>query len=241
MKPSTFTSSNTLAVGAPWEIYRVISTTGNDRITDYYTKGGDIGVYSSLLATIPDYNVGFSIFTADGSAANVAAALSNMVAQTFGASLEEAAKQQANATYSGTYASPSTSGTNSSLTISINERFGLGIDSWISNGADMFTDIELTQGITSADNLTVITRLVPAGLESFNASSGLTSRAFRAIFSFDGPVPTNVFDLNCATWTTSDALNYGGLPLDLFVFELNDGGIVQNVNMPSLHATLVRQ
>ena len=55
MKPVTHTSSLTSSVGAPWEIFRMKIPRG---VVDLYTKGGDIGVYSSLLVLVPDYDVG---------------------------------------------------------------------------------------------------------------------------------------------------------------------------------------
>lgn len=234
MKPLTFTSSMTLAVGAPWEIYRVQSS---NRVTDYYTKGGDIGVYSGLLALIPDYNVGFSIFTADGAAADVAAVLSNMVANNFGPALEEAAKMQAVGKYAGSYTA--SDGSNSSVTIGMSDTFGLAVESWISEGNDMFADIELTQGITSS-TLQFLARLMPVNLRSVDAEAKITSLPFRAVLGFAGPAPSNVFSLNCATWTTVDALNYGGLPIDLFVFQANGSGQVTGLSLPALRVTLGR-
>ena len=60
MKPHTHTSQFSLSVGAPWEIRRVVLPSEN-RIIDVYTKTGDIFAYSSIIALIPEYNVGFSI------------------------------------------------------------------------------------------------------------------------------------------------------------------------------------
>lgn len=231
MKPQTFTSSPTLAVGAPWEIFRVQTNTSSDRITDYYTKGGDIGVYSDLLALIPDYNVGFSIFTADGNAAGVASTLAGMVSNTFGTALEQSAKLQANATYAGTYTS--SDDTNSSLVISINDDFGLNIDTWVSNGHDMFANIALTQGITSTEPK-FLARLVPTDLEDGNGG-----RAFRSVFGYQATTASgngSPFDLSCATWTTVDALTYGGVSLDLFVFQTEG----ESVEIPALQVTLRR-
>lgn len=234
MKPLTFTSSMNLAVGAPWEIYRVQSS---NRVTDYYTKGGDIGVYSSILALIPDYNVGFTIFTADGSAADVAATLSEMVARAFGPALEAAAKTQAIGKYAGSYTA--LDGTNSSVVIGMSDTFGLAVESWTSEGNDMFANIELTQGITST-TLQILARLVPVNLQSVDAETNTTSLPFRAVLGFAGLAPSNVFNLNCATWTTIDALNYGGMPLDLFIFQENGEGGVTGLSLPALRVALGR-
>ena len=226
-----------VAVGAPWEIYRVQSS---NRVTDYYTKGGSIGVYGSILALIPDYKVGFNIFTADKSDANIdmAATLSDMVAQTFGPALEEAAKMQAVGKYAGSYTADD--GSNSSVVIGMSDTFGLAVESWISEGNDMFANIELTQGITST-TLQLLARLMPVNLQSVDAETNITSLPFRAVLGFEEPAPTNVFNLNCATWTTVDALNYGGLPLDLFIFQVNGTGEVTGLSLPALRVTLGRE
>jgi len=233
MKPVTFTSSMNLVVGRPWEIYRVQS---NGRVTNHYTKGGDIGVYSSLLSLIPDYNAGFSIFTADGPAGDVAAILSDMVASTFGEALEASAKMQAVGKFVGTYAAAD--GSNSTVVIGTSNTFGLQVKSWTSEGNDMLASIALTQG--SADPTGLLALLVPTGLTSVDTSNGQQSLAFRPVLGFDGPVPTNIFNLNCATWTTVDGLDYGGVSLDLFVFTVDEGNQVIEVSIPVLQATLKR-
>ena len=68
MKPVTFTSRWTSAVGAPWEIYRIAlpidKLTDASRIVDSYTKGGDVGQYSTMFALVPDYEIGWSVMAA---------------------------------------------------------------------------------------------------------------------------------------------------------------------------------
>jgi len=215
-----------------------VQSTTSTRITDYYTKGGDIGVYSTLLALIPDYDVGFTIFTADGSAANVAALLSNMVADTFGVALEKAAKMQAVGKFAGSYAAAN--GTNSSVVISASsDTFGLTVQRWTSEGSDMFANIALTQGISSTSSLQVEVRLVPTGLQEVDEATGMTSVAFRAVFGFQGTPSGNVFDLNCATWTTVDALAYAGLSIDQFIFQVDGDGKVMGLSLPALKAELL--
>lgn len=82
--------------------------------------------------------------------------------------------------------------------------------------------------------------LVPSSLTPFDASNGETTMAFRLVLGFDGPAPTNVFNLNCATWTTVDGLDYGGVSLDLLVFTVDEGRQVIKVSIPVLRSTLKR-
>jgi len=207
----------------------------SNRVTDYYKKGGDIGFYSSILALIPDYNAGFSIFTADGNAADVAAILSEMVANTFGVALEAAAKTQAIAKFAGSY--EALDSTNSSVVIGASDAFGLQLQSWTSEENDMFTNIALTHGITSA-TLQVLVRLMPSNTDSFDANANTMRMPFRVVLGFEGAAPSNVFNLNCATWTTVDALNYGGVPLDQFMFLVDGDGDVTGLSLPALRLTL---
>ncbi|KAH7064425.1 beta-lactamase/transpeptidase-like protein [Paraphoma chrysanthemicola] len=78
LKPVTFTSSLTGAVGRPWEIFRApLGPTSNNRVIDVYTKGGSLPSFETMLAVIPDFNVGFTILisTAENSGPNPAAEL----------------------------------------------------------------------------------------------------------------------------------------------------------------------
>ena len=59
MKPTTHTSSLTGSVGRPWKIYRLVLPQPNNCVTDIYTKSGSLGLYTSILALLPDYGVGF--------------------------------------------------------------------------------------------------------------------------------------------------------------------------------------
>ncbi len=53
---------------APWEIYRIAlpidELTDASRIVDTYTKGGDIGQYSTAFGLVPDYEIGWSVMAA---------------------------------------------------------------------------------------------------------------------------------------------------------------------------------
>jgi len=57
LKPLSFTASINTSVGAPWGINRAPI----EKPTYLYTKGGDIWLYSTLFALLPDYGVGFAV------------------------------------------------------------------------------------------------------------------------------------------------------------------------------------
>ncbi len=60
LKPVAFTQSLLSAIGMPWEIFH------QDQgmyVVDFYTKGGSIGQYQSLLVVIPHYDFVFAVLT----------------------------------------------------------------------------------------------------------------------------------------------------------------------------------
>lgn len=102
MKPTTFTSSLIGAVGMPWEIYRASIDPGSNRVVDIHTKGGNVGVYSAPLALLPDFNVGFVVLVAS-EADGAPYIFSDLIAEVVIPALEEAARQEADSVYAGTY------------------------------------------------------------------------------------------------------------------------------------------
>ena len=59
LKPVSHTSSLVLTVGRLWEIARQTLSPPYEHVTDIYTKTGSENMYNSLIALMPDYNVGF--------------------------------------------------------------------------------------------------------------------------------------------------------------------------------------
>ncbi|KAL2012232.1 hypothetical protein VTN00DRAFT_4950 [Thermoascus crustaceus] len=161
MKPVTHTSSLSLSVGAPWEIFS-FEEAEIGRVVDLYTKQGDVESYSSVIALSPDHNVGFTILGAGGTVT----ALSDVVAAAIIPSLNQAGKEQADKTFSGTYSLTSSSSSsgghiNSSITITTDDGPGLKVDRWISNSTDMFTPMSLALGSQVLDSTDVSIRLYP--------------------------------------------------------------------------------
>ncbi|KAI9926587.1 hypothetical protein MW887_004355 [Aspergillus wentii] len=227
MKPVTHTSSLAYSVGAPWEIYSFPSS----RVIDLYTKAGDLGGYSSVLALSPDHSVGFTILAAGTqettSTTDVVSYLSDMISTTLIPALEDAAKIEAAARFTGVYASTKT---NSSLTLTADDGPGLKVQSWISNSDNLLGSLAQLKGYGNLD-----IRLYPTGLESTNHVS------FRAIIrdlsASRGIGPTTN---SCITWGTVDGMLYGSVGLDEFMFELNQSGDVVGVSPGALRISLAR-
>ncbi|KAL1981851.1 hypothetical protein VTN96DRAFT_2096 [Rasamsonia emersonii] len=227
MKPATYSTSLGAGVGAPWEIF---SFQESGRTVDLYTKSGDVGVYAAITALIPDYNVGFTILAAGGDSTSIPLIFSDIIAANIIPALEQAGKEEANRSFSGTYAV--TSGLNSSITITVDDGPGLNVDRWISNSTDMFASLAVPYGVTSAKDLSI--RLYPTGLQD-PSSSRISFRAVIQPLSSGGIGP---FTQACFTWAEVDGLVYGSVGVDEFLFELNATGNAVSVSPRALRVTL---
>lgn len=225
MKPATHTSSLGYGVGAPWEIISF----GNERPIDLYTKSGDIGTFSSVLALSPDHNVGFTILGA-GQNTHVSLALaSDLISATLIPALEQSAKNQASKRFGGTYALNSG---NSSISITTDDGPGLKITSWINNSSDMFKAFATLNGISDPSQLSI--RLYPTGLETPGQVS------FRAVVPPSMPNGIGPFTSSCITWVTVDSQVYGNVGIDEFVFDVDADGDAMSVSPRALRTVLPR-
>ncbi|MDI1484867.1 MAG: hypothetical protein OHK93_000001, partial [Ramalina farinacea] len=223
LKPITHTSSLDLSVGRPWEIYRITQpVTG--RTNDLYAKDGAGTGYSSFLILSPDHGAGFSILISgvqDPSKAcsAVADALTSIVLPAF----EAQAATEASQHFAGTYISR-TPGLNSSIELVVNASYGPGLvlNSWVSNGTDMFSWL-IAAGIT--DELS----LFPTDLRSAPADK-VGQWAFRATYgnsslmSTEGLGPFMKQTVGAEIFQAVDSYFYGGVSLDLFVVDVDGNG-----------------
>jgi hypothetical protein len=68
----------------------------DDRVTDIYTKSGSLGLYTSILALLPDYGVGF-VTLAAGKGSHVA--LDGLIADIVLPEFETIARKEADSVY----------------------------------------------------------------------------------------------------------------------------------------------
>ena len=232
MKPVTHTSSLKSSVGAPWEIYRVETSRG---IVDLYTKSGGIGVYSSLLVLVPDYDFGWVILSA---ADNVGTSvigmytLADSISGVFLPAVEAVAKDEATAVFAGTY--NATNGLNSSIVIVTDEFPGLGIQRWISNGTDLFDVYLSLNGFTSAQR-SISARLYPTNL----LQTSPKQQAFRAVLEIL-PLSTTIKGTfaPCVSWGSVDSILYGNIAIDEFLFQFDEYGYAVSIEPRALRVTL---
>ena len=230
MKPISHTASLSYSVGAPWEIIRYIHpSTG--KVTDLYTKLGDSGYYGGCLVLIPDYNAGFSLLEASSNAtlrSGVGNLLLDYLTIAILPALEAQAAAEAARHFVGEYVSTDANLNSSVSVVYLNNESssGLVISSWISNGTDVLAS-SLFQGIKP--------RLLPSipnqsdkvvGKVAFQASTNPQTNSYTTVVASDlgnigpfrGQYATN-FD-----WLTVDLTHYGGVGVNLFVFDVEEGG-----------------
>ncbi|KAF2433280.1 beta-lactamase/transpeptidase-like protein, partial [Tothia fuscella] len=234
MKPHTHTSTVWASVGAPWEILRMevplSNTTNQTRVLDLYTKSGDLSTYSSMLILDVDHNVGFSVMAAGSSPSTMVRIISDIIAEAFIPAFEEAARENAAKEYVGTYAT----GSGSNITLALDDRPGLGIKSWFSNGTSVLASISALKRIDSKQTLSL--RLYPTKL------STATEIGFRAtIESFPKAPKRGIINSNCQSWLMLEVgLLYGGVVLDDIVIQVDVSGRGVGVQPRAFRETLRR-
>lgn len=231
MKPVSFTADPQVAVGAPWEIARVPSTT--NRANWMYTKGGQLGMYSSLMALLPDWGVGITILTAGTDDPGVVSKIPAAILSKLVPALEQAAKRQARQSYSGHYGDA-----RNGMTVTVQDSLpGLAVTSWFMDGRDMFDSIRLIVSGPSTGPGNVSMRLYPTGLHTQTAgNAGLES--WRAVYEIiDTASPSSSY---CASWFSVDSVTYGGVSIDEFVIDLSADGTSQGISIRAFDTRLER-
>ncbi|KAI9688661.1 MAG: hypothetical protein M1822_001018 [Bathelium mastoideum] len=238
MKPHGLLSDLYSATGLPWEIQRmdvpISNSSTQTRVLDLYTKYGDIDAYSAGLVLDADHNAGFTILGAGPSAVNVVTALSDVIAETMIPAFEQAARENAQSNYAGTFAAAGNSSSN--ITLVIDDRPGLGVKSWYSNGIDAISIYKQLNDITDPSQM-ITARLYPTGFSSS------TQVGFRAVFeAFPKPAFRGIIASNCQTWLTVDEAGYyGSLSLDDFVIDIDRHGKAVSVEPRALRQKLSRR
>ncbi|KAM0242947.1 hypothetical protein ACHAP5_007057 [Fusarium lateritium] len=226
LKPNTFTSTWSGAVGSPWEIYRVDNLTSDGRIIDIYTKGGTLSGYQSGMAMIPDMGISVSVLGAGPEVSSIWSQLAILnIIEALVPTVDIAAKDEARARFAGTY-SDKTSG--SSLTLSLDKGPGLVLSDWVARGFEVLPNLNRYQpgriNDTTPSGIKSI-RLYPTGIENKSRA------AWRAVFPslneqeaemIEGM--TSVKDVTCITWHMLDCFVYNSLSMDHFELKYGKDG-----------------
>jgi len=240
LKPASMSSELIAGVGYPWGVRRVTVPYANGkRVVDAFNKAGRIGYYASLLVLLPDYDVGFSVLIAgDDIPGNTNFNLADILGAQLVPALEAAAREQAEATFSGDYVDEA--GRSWLRLTTQADRPGLGVENWVSNMTDMQTIAVVMQGGYAPVAPSV--RLYPTGLETVRAD-GSRKVAFKAVFEdLNLPARTGaMFSTDCGTWVSFTGVTYGTLPLDQFVFEVDARGSVLSIESLGLRSVMKRR
>jgi hypothetical protein len=132
--------------GMPWEIFQTDRILGDSKRTvRFITKSGGLPGYTSLIATVPEYDLGVTILVAGPNA--ILPKIVDIVATTIVQTAEKLAIQQMHDRYAGTY-SASDHELNSTVTLKADQR-GLIVTTWVSNGTVVF-ESPTTKGMTTS-------------------------------------------------------------------------------------------
>ncbi|KAL1595836.1 hypothetical protein SLS60_009526 [Paraconiothyrium brasiliense] len=232
LKPTSFTSSPIGFVGRPWEIYRAVLNETQNRVVDIYTKGGNVGVYASSVALIPDFDIGFTILVASEKGA-YPYTLSGVLTDALLPAVEEAARLEADKAYAGTYRAANI---NSSVTISSEKgKPGLTLGSWVSNGTDVFPIFGSPTDF----------RIYPSNIDDTHIQSNYNETegervSWKAVSGVDlGYNDYGAFSA-CPTWLEIDRPSWGLYGIDDWVFVLGEDGRVKQVEIAALKVVLDR-
>lgn len=263
MKPVAHTSDLLTSVGAPWEISRHTLPSDPFKTVDLYAKSGDFGYYTAYLVLVPDYNVGFGVNVAGSLAAT--GPLANIITESFVPALEEAARLQADATYSGTYTS--TDG-QYSFVLATNQRTpGLQLSNFAGpKDSDEFAILAILASVSAGHydvaqqflplfqngsgsaayesglfGVEIDLRLFPTMLsDDVHQNKGTHRESFRAAVGLSSSGPTGPFTSPCNTWEVLDAIELGGSSFDEFIFDIDAKGQAVAIEHRFLRQTFKR-
>ncbi|KAH8422268.1 serine hydrolase domain-containing protein [Aspergillus melleus] len=231
LNPVSHTSNPANSLGYPWIIYSS-GNYPNTSMVDIYTYYSDVGLYSSYLGIVPDFNIGFAILAADSVASPDLNAHADIIGDVFLEAMMKTSATQALMNFGGHYRA---SNNRSSITVSVDDLPGLFIQNFDSHGSEFRRTLASLTGVQDPDDLSI--RLYPTGL-ILPSESG-SRQTFRAVFQdktelADNGTPT------CVSWTDVGKLKSNKAPLDEFVFEVNGDGEAVGVEIPALEVTLKR-
>ncbi|CAN9346863.1 unnamed protein product [Alternaria sp. RS040] len=121
--------------GMPWEIFTTDRILPNsNRTIRVISKGGGLPGYTSIIMTVPEYDLGITILIAGPN--KIFAKIQSIVLTTMIQVAEKIAIRQLSDRYAGTYSAADPK-LNSTVRLTADHR-GLVVTTWISNGTDVF-------------------------------------------------------------------------------------------------------
>ena len=195
--------------GMPWETLRTNNILEAGRTVTFFTKGGGLPGYSTLIILVPEYDLGITIFTA-GDPGMLSDLFNRIIAPLIKAA-DRVAARQVGETYVGTYAADPDK-INSSLTLAYTSTHGLEITSWISNSTDMRTIIPRNFNIPTDRKFHA--QLIPTYLHRNEPEKD--GELWRLAVMSEKPAVPALWDDLCIS--DVDTMMYAGKPLNELVF-----------------------
>ena len=135
LSPHSWTTSTKSFYGMPWEIFRTDRIIqGSRRAVTFYTKGGGLPGYSTIIAVVPEYNLAISIFVAGNG--DLLGKLGEEVSVAVINAVEAVVERQMQSRYVGRYVAEE-KGLNSSIALGYSRSGGLFVEDWVSNGTEL--------------------------------------------------------------------------------------------------------
>jgi len=217
--------------GMPWEIYqtdRIFEQ--SKRTVRFVTKSGGLPGYTSIIITVPEYDLGITILVAGPNA--ILSKIMDIVPVKIVQTAEKLAIKQMRDRYAGTY-SASDPEVNSTATLEADYR-GLVVTTFVSNGTVVF-EAPITKDVTNSPRYA---QLSPTLLyRNEEEQQGEEWRAL--IFEERAEGLGSIWDDFCVEdWEMS---SYAGIPLNTAVFwdEQKDGHF-ETLELPAFRVNLTR-
>ncbi|KAI4689205.1 uncharacterized protein J4E88_002554 [Alternaria novae-zelandiae] len=217
--------------GMPWEIYqtdRILEQ--SKRTVRFVTKSGGLPGYTSIIITVPEYDLGITILVAGPNA--ILSKIMDIVTVKIVHAAEKLAIQQMRNRYAGTY-SASDPEVNSTATLRADYR-GLVVTTFVSNGTVVF-EAPITKDATSPPRYA---QLSPTLL--YRNEEEQDGEEWRALIVEERAEGLgSIWDDFCVEdWEMS---SYAGIPLNTAVFwdEQKDGHF-ETLELPAFRVNLTR-
>ncbi|CAP61366.1 uncharacterized protein PODANS_4_100 [Podospora anserina S mat+] len=242
LSPTTFTSSRGHVLGAPWEIQRADRLVPDGRVVDIYTKAGDLGLYHTMFALVPDYDIVVNVMTAGKEVTDEFFVQSHVISQTLKAiipALDAVTKQEAKKNLAGIYQDKES---DSVVELEVDDGPGLAIKEWTVKGFNVLGNFTFYNIAASGRTLPGIARLYPSSLKAGSQKS------WRMVFDQVDDEKGEPFDeeaaypdARCVNWGTMDRFTYDFAGLEEFVMTVGKDGVVKSLSPVGFGVSLAKQ
>jgi hypothetical protein len=218
LAPGFYAVGSHSLIGMPWNIFRTTAPLSMpNRPITFNTLVGTLGPYTSVVVTIPVYNMAVSLMM-NGDLGHPHELLTNITFPLVQAA-DRIAWENVRDDYAGTYKAETERNINFSITLLVSQDRGLHISEWISNGSSVLPVMERLAYSKSGGGPHWIFQAVPTFLEpkrrKMHNDRVILDEEWRWTYTLDKPPGEGWND-----WCLSsfDPVTYVGEPLTKMVF-----------------------